>query len=468
MLFSEIMDRFVDQSAVTVMFRGTLEFSITPQLLDEVFAKTAKRQRCGELLFSSVVDLLGLVAVGIRKSVNDAYLAKKEQFTVSVNSVYNKLNGVETEVSRQMVRQTALRMAKVADRLGKRRPPVLPGYRVKILDGNHLAATEHRLEELRYLRSGPLPGLAMVVLEPDRMLMTDVFPCEDAYAQERSLLAQVQRTVEAGDLWIADRNICTTGFVFAVAAARAKFLLRQHSKTLTYELLGKRKKIGPCPTGTIYEQKVRLRNEDGHLLIVRRITIELNKPTRKGDTEIHLLTNLPIRHAHARKVAELYLKRWTIENAFQELDHALNSEINTLGYPKAALLSFCVAVLAYNVVSIIKSALAAAHGEQAERHKLSGYYLAGELAATYNGMMIAIPRREWTKRFGSLSAAQFAAVLKRLASEVRPDRFRKNVRGPKKPRPKRSSGKRHHHVSTARILAQRKQRKVLATKASKG
>ena len=70
-MFSEVVNRFVEQSAVTVMFRGTLEYAVTPQLLDEVFAKTAKRQRCAELLFSSMVDLLALVAAGIRKSVND-------------------------------------------------------------------------------------------------------------------------------------------------------------------------------------------------------------------------------------------------------------------------------------------------------------------------------------------------------------------------------------------------------------
>ena len=121
MIFSEVIDRFVEQSAVSVMFRGTLEKVVTAELLDEVFAKTAKRQRCGELLFSSVVDLLALVATGSRKSVNDAYKAKKEQFTVSVTAVYDKLNGVETEVSRQMVRQTAMRMAEVVKRLAPRR-----------------------------------------------------------------------------------------------------------------------------------------------------------------------------------------------------------------------------------------------------------------------------------------------------------------------------------------------------------
>jgi IS4 transposase len=464
-MFSEVVNRFIEQSAVTVMFRGTLEYAVTPELLDEVFAQTAKRQRCAELLFSSMVDLLALVAGGIRKSVNDSYLAKKERFTVSVQSVYNKLNGVETEVSRQMVRQTASRMAQVANRLGKCRRPLLPDYRAKILDGNHLAATEHRIEELRILRSGPLPGLALVVLEPERMLMTDVFPCEDAYTQERRLLAQVLLTVEESDLWIADRNICTTGFLFGVAARRAKFVIRQHSQTLTYELLGDRRKIGRCPTGTIYEQKMRLTDTEGNVLIVRRITLQLKKPTRQGEKEIHLLTNLSANEADARKIADLYLRRWTIENAFQELDQALNSEINTLGYPKAALFSFCVAVLVYNVVSVIKGALAAVHGRKLERKDLSGYYLAGELAATYNGMMIAVPPKEWTKPFGSVSAVELAAVLKTLAAKVRPDRFRKNVRGPKKPRPKRITGKRYHHVSTARILARRKQPKTHAVTA---
>ena len=461
-MFGGAIDRFVEHSGVSVMFRGTLENAVTPELLDEVFANTAKRQRCGELLFSSVVDLLALVATGSRKSVNDAYKANKEKFTVSVTAVYDKLSGVETEVSRQMVRQTAKRMGEVVRRLAPRRAPLLRDYRVKIIDGNHLAATEHRIKELRTIGSGPLPGHALVVLEPDRMLLTDVFPCEDGHAQERSLLPQVLPTVEAGDLWIADRNFCTTGFLFGIAARRTAFLIRQHRQTLTWELLGNRRKIGRCPTGTIHEQKVRLTDAEGNEINVRRITIQLKKPTRNGETEIHLLTNLPAKVANARKVADLYLRRWTVENAFHELDQALNGEIKTLGYPGAALLSFCVALLSYNVISVVKSALAAAHGSEAKRESLSGYYLAGELAATYRGMMIAVPTAAWTRHFASLTPGELARILKTLAAKVRPDRFRKNVRGPKKPRPKRSSAKRHPHVSTARILAKRKQPKTHA------
>ena len=458
-MFSEVLDRFVVKSAVPVMFRGTLENAVAPELLDKVFANTARRQRCGELLFSSVVDLLAVVATGSRKSVNDAYQARKEEFTVSVTSVYNKLNGTETEVCRQMVRQTATRMAEVVKQLAPRREPTLVGYRTKILDGNHLAATEHRIQELRTVAAGPLPGHALVVLEPDRMLATDVFPCEDGHAQERSLLPQVLKTAEAKDLWIADRNFCTTGFLFGIAEGGAAFVIRQHKQTLQYELLGDRRQVGRCPTGMIYEQKMRIINDAGKSRTIRRITITLKKPTRDGDTEIDILTNLPATAANARSVANLYLYRWTVEKAFQELDQAFNGEIKTLGYPGAALLSFCVALLAYNVTSVVKSALAAAHGNKAKREDLSGYYLAGEIAATYHGMMIAVPEAEWTSHFASLTPAVLARILKTLAKNVRPDRFRKNIRGAKKPAPKRTYDKRHPHVATARLIAERKQRK---------
>ena len=104
--------------------------------------------------------------------------------------------------------------------------------------------------------------------------------------------------------------------------------------------------------------------------------------------------------------------------------------------------------------------MAAVRGKVAQRETISGYYLAGELAAAYHGMMIAVPPAEWTRSFGPLTPVELASVLKVLASKVRLDHFRKNVRGPKKPPPQRSSAQHHPHVSTARILAQRKLRKT--------
>ena len=83
--------------------------------------------------------------------------------------------------------------------------------------------------------AGPLPGQTLVVLEPEYQLATDVFCCEDGHAQDRSLLDRVLARVQAKDLWLADRNFCTTGFLFGLARRRAAFLIRQHGSTLQWQ-----------------------------------------------------------------------------------------------------------------------------------------------------------------------------------------------------------------------------------------
>jgi hypothetical protein len=147
--------------------------------------------------------------------------------------------------------------------------------------------------------------------------------------------------------------------------------------------------------------------------------------------------------------------RIACETAFQELEATLNGEVNTLGYPKAALLAFSVALVAYNVLSTLKGALRAVHGEKVVAEDVSGYYVADEIRMTQRGMMIAIPEDEWVV-FHDLAPRELAGVLVRLAAAVRLPKYRKHPRGPKKPKPQKQSGAKIKHVSTAKILTARK------------
>ena len=251
MVFEEVLARYAKSSPVSVMVRGTLENVFSQQSIDELFAATAERQYAGQLMFSSVVELLNLTVCGMRKSVREAYMDQKERFTVSIKSVYNKLNGTEPTVSRALVQRTAPRLCEVVAHLKAKRPAPFRGFRTKIIDGNHLAATEHRLRELPSSSARPLPGQALVVLEPEPMLMTDVFPCEDAHAQERSLFSQVLETVQAKDVWIADRNFCTTEFLFGISARHAYFVIREHAANVNWEAAGKRGRRGKSDKGAL-------------------------------------------------------------------------------------------------------------------------------------------------------------------------------------------------------------------------
>src|SRR3954463_14377178 len=454
MILNEVFERFAQDAPLSVMAQGVMANAMNPQVLDQLFEQVARKQFTNKLLFSTVVDLMSVVVCRIRPSIHAAFQARAETVGATIDAVYDKLDGTETAVSAALVQPVAARLAPVIDAMGGGRAEWLPGYRVRILDGNHLPGSEHRLKELRTTRAGALPGQALVVLDPRLMLATDVILCEDGHAQERSLLDQVLALVAARDLWIADRNFCTTAFLFGIARRDGSFVIRQHGATLFIEGMGERRPCGRSETGAVFEQELRLGDGDGGTMTVRRITVELDTPTRDGETEVHILTNLPAEVADALAIAELYRRRWTVEAAFGELATCLNGEVNTLGYPKAALFAFCVALMSYNVLGVVKAALRSVHGEEAVA-AVSGYYLADEIAGTHRGMMIAIPEDEWAG-FADLTPPSLGGMLKGLAAKVRLSKLRKHPRGPKKPQPKRESGAKIKHVSTAKLLAKRK------------
>jgi len=172
-------------------------------------------------------------------------------------------------------------------------------------------------------------------------------------------------------------------------------------------------------------------SEKKHLF--RRIRVCLETKTRDGDKEIFIIANLPARVACAKIIAVIYRKRWKIETSFQELEKWFNSEINTLGYPPAALFGFCVALILYMILAVIKASLCAVHGVEKIEEEVSGFYIADEISGVYRGMIIAIPDEEW-RVFRHNTQSEFTELLLRLSENVKLSAFRKHPRGPKKNR----------------------------------
>lgn len=450
MVLSTLFEPFVNERPICVMARGVLERLLNPHTIDALFENTAETQYTQNLLFSDLVRVMSDVVLKSQPSVHAAYQSQQDSLNVSLTAFYNKLNRVELNVSAELVRDSARQAAPVINALKARFQPWVRGYRCKILDGNHLSATEHRLKELRTIQEAPLPGKSLVVLDQEWMLITDVFLTEDGHAQERTLLDDVLATVERNDLWIGDRNFCTCRFLCGIAKRLGFFVIRQHG-TLKGTLVGKRKFKGHTETGDVYEQWMRITDPDTNTQRrIRRITVKLKTATRDGDRELHLLTNVPSRIS-ANRLADVYRKRWTIETAFQEITETLSCELNTLGYPPAALFAFCLALLAYNAVSLLKASLRAVHGEETVTKKISAYYLALEIKQTYDGMMIAIPAPHW-HIFRDMTPTEVARCLKKIAAKMKLSRYQKHPRGPKKKPPKRKVYENGRHISTARVL----------------
>jgi IS4 transposase len=452
-MLGTVFERFVENSPISVMVRGTLERVFGAEALNRWYERTAQKQYTRDLLFSTVYDLMSQGVFRIKPSLNAAYRDRKADVGTSIVSVDNKLNGLETHTAAELVRDSARELTPLIEQVGGERQPWLQGYGVKIIDGNCIEATEHRIKALRQIDAGALPGKSLVVYEPAQGLVTNVFPCEDGHAQERSMFGDVLQTVEAGELWIEDRNFCTREFLGEIDNRGAGFIVRQH-EGLPYEILSSLRDAGRIETGRVAEQRVRVQDAQGNWHKFRRLRIKLDEATRDGNGLLYILTNLPRLKASTKRVARLYRKRWTLETAFQHLEAYFHSEVNTLGYPKAALFGFCLALVAYNVLAVVLAALRGVHGESIVDEELSLYYVANEIAETYKGMRIAIPGPEWLV-FRRMSVSEMAAMLLDLARRVRLRVFRKSPRGPKKPRPKCESSTKKGHVSTAKLLMYR-------------
>jgi hypothetical protein len=450
----EVLERYAARAPVPLSVRIAMEAAFTATEVDVVFEEARKVQYTREVLFSMIVDVMGAVVTRKSPSVNAELEKRGDTLPVSRKAFYDKLNGTEPQVAAALVHHAGDKAAAIVKEARGLRPELLPGYRMRILDGGHIAATERRLKILWGCSAGPLPGFCLVVLDPAAMVATDVIPCEDGHAQERSLTAQLLDLVQPGDCWVADRNFCTVPILIGIASRPSSFIIRQHAN-LPCHAVGPRYDRGEIETGRVYEQDFVVDCAGGTPLPVRRITVVLDTPTRDGDPEIHILTNVPRKDATAKTIARLYRQRWTVETAFADLNRWLNAEIAPLGYPKASLLGFCIGLMAYNILAIVLGALRAVHGDQVVQDEVSGYHIIVQARSNMDGLDTLLDEDDW-KVFRSLTVVQIAAFLVDLVARISLRTIHKAKRGPKKPVPPRTRFKKSPHVSTHRLLAESK------------
>ena len=174
-----------------------------------------------------MIEPMTLVSLGLRPSLHAA-ARTLETLPVSLTALYDKVNRTEPAILRALVRGSAERLGPVAAELDT--GASLPGWRLRVLDGNHLPASEKRLAPLRGHRGAALPGHTLVVYDPDRGLVTDIVPSEDAHRSERAAVAPLLDSAQPGQLWIADRQFCTGAILLGWQAAQASFLVREHGR----------------------------------------------------------------------------------------------------------------------------------------------------------------------------------------------------------------------------------------------
>ena len=152
MIANEVLERFAQHTPMTVMAHLGLQRALEARWIDELFEKESRSQYTRELLFSTTVELMSLVALGLRPSVHAAAKSMKE-LPVTVQALYGKLNHSEPEVVRKLVGGSAERLRPVVQELIKKEAATLKGYRLRIVDGNHFRAPDPWLESMEQMRT---------------------------------------------------------------------------------------------------------------------------------------------------------------------------------------------------------------------------------------------------------------------------------------------------------------------------
>lgn len=198
----------------------------------------------------------------------------------------------------------------------------------------------------------------------------------------------------------------------------------------------------------MYEQTLKL-SRAVDAMEVRRITIELDEPTRDGDTQIPIRSNLPA-SIDAFVIAEAYRHRWEEETAFYVLQRTLTCESTLVGHPQAELFLFCMAMLAFNLRPTIFSALFATP-QKKEVEQTSHYHISKEISNKTGGMLIALPESVWNQQIPK-SMAALAQRIQQIAVGIDLSKYKISQRGPKKKKPQRSRNLASTHISTAKEL----------------
>jgi len=425
-------------SPLSVLVRGALERWLAPPILAELAVGAGGGNYERKITLEALTAVMLDAVVGMQPSVHAAAIARRDEWEGSVQALYGKLARVEPRFSVALVRRTAegIRPLLARPRRGKH-----PAYSFKILDGTMPDGSEHRLSVLRELRAAGLPAKGVVVYDADSSLCERAAMAEDAYEGEQPLAETLLDDARPGELYVGDCNFCTARLIDRLIDRGASFVICENPQHTLYEEELPVRRRGRGPTGLISEAQVRLVcRERGCVWPLRRIHVTLDEPTRDGERELRLLTNLPATFK-ARDVAEAYRRRWSVERHFHFVKRELHGQITTLAEPRAAIFALCAALAAGNVLAWIKSLTRGRRGgDEKTSRALSGYYLALEISRGFAAVDALTSERDW-QALAALSERDFQAWAARLAAAARWSRLVTHPRGPKHPPPPRLSGK---------------------------
>lgn len=185
---------------------------------------------------------------------------------------------------------------------------------IYVTDGSTLEALFLKLESLQDSPAGALAGKICTVIDLATRLPEQIWYTANALAHDTNFEAKILSMVQTGTLWIFDRGFYDFTFFADLIERDGDFITRLKSNAV----FTVSKVI--CQTAEVHDRWIILGGENGACKYTLRL-VEIHF----GSTWYSYLTSvLDPAILPANTVADLYRRRWRIEEAFQTVKRLLN------------------------------------------------------------------------------------------------------------------------------------------------
>ncbi|WP_241302819.1 transposase [Burkholderia stabilis] len=430
-----IVERFVELSPMTIMTRLVLQCALHDDWIDTVAEadEGPDDESIRETLFALAVDAIAALAMHARTpqaAVGNVSSASGG----AVAALHDGMSRWRAGWGRALVRDSVDLLLPVAATRADERARSVGGMRLRVLDGAGDGCAPgaagcgcgRACDDPAREAAGASGARALPVYDPDLGMIVDLLPVERGRAHERAFVGALLETVRPGELWIVDGRFDTDAIVSGWPRRGGAFVLREYGGAAACRPLGGWRDAGRLDTGYLREQAVGIAGDGDAAGALRRIEWRDHTLDGSPGATVAVLTNLPAGRFDARQVMQLARRRW--RDALPLPLDPVTGGAPFGGVPaRASLLASGIAALAYNAFSVMTRVVGGALTLDERDAERVPSHIADGVAATYAGMMIALPP-DWWRRYDQLPAAALGQMVRMLAVHVDPRSERRRRR----------------------------------------
>lgn len=471
----ELLTRLPLAEATLKLFSHEFDESFIQSLFER------HRGRCyqKELSFPALVYLIRDAILVHRGSGLQSFgrAAEAGELPVAVGNVYGKLGRLPIELSMALLAEGSARLEELmpmppdeAPSGGGQSLPLpksLDEFELVVIDGKKLKKAAKRLKVLRGLPGKMLGGKLLVALSLRSGLAIAMNADPDGERNDvplvPGLLTQVRQRLGGPILWIADCQFMDLNLPSRFAEGKDHFLLRCGKTLGFYPDPQRPTQEGIDPNGRRFVQQWGFVGgvKEKRRRYVRRITL-----FRPGEEDVVLVTDLLDEKLYpATDLLEAYLRRWGIENMFQQVTEVFQLQTLIGSTPQAMIFQGAFCLLLYNMIQVIKAYVAQA--ARRERQTVSTEKLFYDVThELISWAKLTDPAETARHLITPMSPADLAAWLRQTLAQVWTNRW---IKAPNKKRnpaantarvPKGHGG----HTSVWRVLQAQRTREKTAVR----